>query len=1638
MEAEDSAPGAVPRSVPTSQVDEITPVAVPEREPPAAQCIPEPKSPAANARPIISINTDQAKFAQGKDAQGPKNSLLSALIPGIGKRGPGALPALNTASKKPGDLKSLAELLSPQDGAGRGSFVPKTKPRYRLDPVAPGSNLRPSVDIIAVHDFEETAEDAWTFEGGLLLRAPRSNLRDPSERDRESSRGSHDRRRRPDALPKASATPNDGLLGTEQPELDSKGKALEANALPGQRDPKLKVARKEVKDKSKLADGSIRSARSSSEFPDRREKRQETVNWLRDFIPRDIPQSRVLSFSYPRFDKKSHISLVSYVEKAATELLQRVKRSRQGELYENVPIIFIGYGFGGIVIQKAIQLAVQEAQAWDEAAAKPVPFAEKEVFDPNLDGKEKAQVTSNGDQRDVADEKSQKPKASLANKPPDLISPFPIGDISQLLLLDTPFPGKPDTKASKQLFPANVNIRVTQILQWIESQEKGPKLVEKVWADFQRVRGQLPQSFALSWLYSQTRGRQTEGDPQKMKDEEHPAADVYGISFKSISTYQHRRLGRIPDAQDYVYRGIMFTIRSELLFQALAAQNVSLVSTIVDGKTRGVIKDKQGRTPLHAAALLYPPNEDIVTILVTDCPSDAVEGDDMGCTPLHLAVDSAWQNEPDEGMDRAGYRGVIRCLVRNMPVDLDIEDNDQMSPWAKLCDRNECTCRVSCDWIWDLRDNPEPISGPAIAEDLEEPTRPEPPVEGSLEEAVMFASQGIVSEFYHAVSEKTKRLEEHITWKTTSIHEMIYDHDRGCAKILEVSRAKREGQDFRCRWIHVPANNEQWLYDLFLSIGVRDLSMTDQRYDGRSIFNRYMNPQVKKVDHNKIDIRAPEIPTWIPGISETSFQPPGTTNPQAHSLPTVLEDPGAGAGKVARPKMPPTMSDGRKASEILARYVYWEDLPPVKDPGRNKTIALFMPFLAYESHQGRRAMAREIKQDLRSEIAPLNDSGSLLGKARTRPIHYRRTLDQYSYYMLDSTERRDKDQVMYRWATKQQDRVEKKHAPILMVDQLWLWALPDGTVITSIPNTNKVSEPFNIQRILGIEIQKNKRRHAIKGPESIFDIVLKTCVNAMKRPGPGGVKLQECFQSSINKIAESEAVKMKTLLDTVKKLAKAKDPFKLTADIDSFSKISKEMYQLVEIIDIQDELAIINSVLAIQRSVLKDLRDHFCSEDKPKTDPESNRPPSTVAITKGVVDESIRIVDENIRGAKEMTESARRVHQDLKQLLEFKQQQANGWESRYAMKLSEQGQRQNTIMLTFTIVTIIFLPLSFISSFFAIGIKEFPKDEETGNQAWPIAEVSAYMFGISVGVSLVILLFVLLFFARRSKSTKKFVTTSKQQLGLSRDKGRQDALSEQLDDHDDDPDDDTSSELSDDDEKDNLDGDGDGNTGREARGDAHPYAPLFNRWRWHSRIPGLRRLWLWGPYEVPPERRHNLRSQEQVEFDYPLHRLRHRVPYFLRNSLRPSREPEGPRYSFYNDGDGQHDDGGDNYDYDYNYDDDGDGNGEGNDSSGNGDGDDYTCHSIDERARREELEMEHHERVQERKDWLASLFGIRSSTSKSRGPRDGEAGEDAASTTGGDNAALPESAGPGVPSLVAGMFRKRNRQAGHDEERGPN
>jgi hypothetical protein len=98
-----------------------------------------------------------------------------------------------------------------------------------------------------------------------------------------------------------------------------------------------------------------------------------------------------------------------------------------------------------------------------------------------------------------------------------------------------------------------------------------------------------------------------------------------------------------------------------------------------------------------------------------------------------------------------------------------------------------------------------------------------------------------------------------------------------------------------------------------------------------------------------------------------------------------------------------------------------------------------------------------------------------------------------------------------------------------------------------------------------------------------------------------------------------------------------------------------------------------------------------------------------------------------------MDKQMKEIHDDLNHLLDLQQKQATVWEARSTREGARATSRQGNVMVIFTMVTIIFLPLSFMASFFALDIKEFPADEN-GQTNWPLRRVCAYLFGVSFAV----------------------------------------------------------------------------------------------------------------------------------------------------------------------------------------------------------------------------------------------------------------------------------------------------------------
>lgn len=131
-----------------------------------------------------------------------------------------------------------------------------------------------------------------------------------------------------------------------------------------------------------------------------------------------------------------------------------------------------------------------------------------------------------------------------------------------------------------------------------------------------------------------------------------------------------------------------------------------------------------------------------------------------------------------------------------------------------------------------------------------------------------------------------------------------------------------------------------------------------------------------------------------------------------------------------------------------------------------------------------------------------------------------------------------------------------------------------------------------------------------------------------------------------------------------------------------------------------------------------------------------------------------------------MDKQAESVNTNLTQVLDLKQKHANALEARFQRDQAQDTARQGQTIMIFTLVTIIFLPMSFIASFFAIDIVDFPHDFSNGNSGLPLGYVAKYLFGIGFAVSIPLIAIAFVY-----TDLEGWIRTTRRKLGLGKKRG---------------------------------------------------------------------------------------------------------------------------------------------------------------------------------------------------------------------------------------------------------------------------
>ncbi|OOF95397.1 hypothetical protein ASPCADRAFT_207872 [Aspergillus carbonarius ITEM 5010] len=379
-------------------------------------------------------------------------------------------------------------------------------------------------------------------------------------------------------------------------------------------------------------------------------------------------------------------------------------------------------------------------------------------------------------------------------------------------------------------------------------------------------------------------------------------------------------------------------------------------------------------------------------------------------------------------------------------------------------------------------------------------------------------------------------------------------------------------------------------------------------------------------------------------------------------------------------------------------------------------------------------------------------------------LHIRRTLDQFFYPNID-TQTRDQDQVVFRYQTKGQGRERFWAEPkIFMVDQLWMWIIGTNLIVTGFPQRwdQPKNDPLNVLDGI-IEDINSKTREPVRSVYDLAILITARCSGVFDRHRMGDEEYQflDMFEASIgvatdretvlfnrfnrasaqasdwlknrrklNRFARNPSTKDNTAENNVERILKEEEEDEQPLFVDNLLDIGQETELLSEAKDIRDELNMIRTVLQHQQNVLLDFQEAICEIY-------FGQQRSQYEVKKRFKEQQ-RTIDMHLKDIDRMDKQAERIYSSITDLLDLKQKHANAFEARFARDQAAGTTRQGKIMMVFTIVTIVFLPLSFITSVFAINLADFQGPD--GTELLHLPYVAKYTFGIGFAISIPLIL----------------------------------------------------------------------------------------------------------------------------------------------------------------------------------------------------------------------------------------------------------------------------------------------------------
>ncbi|KAK4163999.1 hypothetical protein QBC43DRAFT_318533 [Cladorrhinum sp. PSN259] len=398
------------------------------------------------------------------------------------------------------------------------------------------------------------------------------------------------------------------------------------------------------------------------------------------------------------------------------------------------------------------------------------------------------------------------------------------------------------------------------------------------------------------------------------------------------------------------------------------------------------------------------------------------------------------------------------------------------------------------------------------------------------------------------------------------------------------------------------------------------------------------------------------------------------------------------------------------------------------------------------SFQPRRTLHQSCSsQSLKPVFSKTRDADQILYNGTRTHWEFSHSLEPYGGLWSKTKRKLGIGEVKWAWAGHSSktdeygcDRCKKdiQRTPrLVMVDQLWMWILDEKTLITSFPHRYGSGLDSDVEGIH--KSIRNRldfaRKHEVRSVYDLGLIVIDECSNGLFggfSPEKNQPPVMQVFSESIGKVVSATAT---SLQHTLHWMNKEERNYKRNLKVANSSQLlegpitgaATEAQLQLEAQKIIHELGLMINIQTEQRSLVERFSGHV--EDILDSKARSNAPGAGTTGSSPTESEDsplpkaeyqlswfrqqAGILKRKLDGRINELENLKRMAEDaeskVRDLISLKQQHTSDRQTREAAVQGIRTLGQERAVMMFTVITIIFLPLSFMSSIFGMNNIDF-------------------------------------------------------------------------------------------------------------------------------------------------------------------------------------------------------------------------------------------------------------------------------------------------------------------------------------------